>query len=252
MSVHARFLGIAGVEFLSPGGIRIVVDPCLSGDATMQLDASPIPTSDLDDTDLILVSHGARDHYGDTVEIAGRSGAIIGCAPDVRLKLLHDAVPPEQIRKLLPGVRWCVGDVVVKTLAACHISMHQVDDQWVTGPPLCFVIDLGGTKVFHAGDTALSAELRMLGELYRPDAAFIPVGATEPGLDFMPPDEAAIALQWVGARTAIPIHFPPGSGADRAFADAVAARGLDAHVEFMAPGATLEIPIAPTTHDKEP
>ena len=132
------------------------------------------------------------------------------------------------------------------------LILHEGTWVMLSNPEHVKQVFTGDPKVFHAGDTALSAELRMLGELYRPDAAFLPVGATEPGLEFMPPDEAAIALQWIGARTAIPMHFPPGSGADRAFADAVAARGLDAHVEFMAPGATLEIANSPTTYEKEP
>ncbi len=240
MTARLRFLGVAGVELVSPGGVHVVVDPCLSGVSAIGVAPSPVELSELDATDAVLVSHGARDHYGDAPTIAQRSGATVGCAPDVRLRLLHDGVADAQIRKLLPGVHWRVDDVTVKALPACHISMHEVDGAWVSGPPLCFLIDVGGTKIFHAGDTALFGDLRMFGELHRPDVALLPIGATEAGVEFMPPEDAAIALDWLGARIVVPMHYPAGSGAEHVFTDAVRARGLDARIEALAPGSVLE------------
>jgi L-ascorbate metabolism protein UlaG (beta-lactamase superfamily) len=236
MAVRLRYLGISGFELVSPEGVRVVVDPCVTGDASLGLAPSPVAMTELGDVDLVLVSHGASDHYGDTAAIATQSGGVVACAPDVRLRLLHDGVPDERIRKLLPGVTRRVGDVAVTAWLACHISFHRVDGQWVSGLPLCFVVDLGGTKIFHAGDTALFGDLRTIGEVHAPDVALLPVGATEPDIEFMTPEHAAIALEWLGARTGVPMHHPPSSGAADAFAAAVAARGLTASVARLAPG----------------
>lgn len=244
MAVRLRYLGISGFEFVSPEGVRVVVDPCVLGDPSLGLDPSPVDLDELAEVDLVLVSHGASDHYGDTASIATRSGGVVACAPDVRLRLLHDGVPDARIRKLLPGVTRRVGDVAVTAWLACHISFHRIDGQWVSGLPLCFVIDLGGTKIFHAGDTALFGDLRTIGEVQSPEIALLPVGATEPEIEFMTPGDAALALEWLGSGTAVPMHYPPASGAADAFAAAVAARGLTASVERLAPGEYLELDAA--------
>jgi L-ascorbate metabolism protein UlaG (beta-lactamase superfamily) len=242
VTTQLRFLGVAGVEVVSPAGVHVAVDPFISGDPALGLGPSPVRIQDLDDTDLVLVSHGARDHYGDAAAIAKRSGALVGCGPDVRLRLLRDGLPENQIAKLLPGVRRQVGDVAVKALRANHVSFHEFDGGWVAGPPLCFALDVDGRSLFHAGDTALFGDLEMIGRLYRPEVAILPIGATEAGVEFMPPEDAAIALDWLGAKVAVPVHFPPGSRAVDAFVAAVDALGLDARVRPLEPGERMELP----------
>jgi len=102
-----------------------------------------------------------------------------------------------------------------------------------------FVIRMDGTAVYHAGDTGLFSDMKLIGELYRPDVALLPIG----GRYTMGPEEAMMAAQFIGAKTIIPIHYNTWKKIEQdpvPFKTAIE-RTTDMKVRILRPGETMEI-----------
>ena len=244
MSTTLRYLNFSGFEIVTHDGFTVVVDPFLSGSESHGIPPSPVALEELAHTDLVLVSHGAFDHLGQAVEIVQRSGATLACGPDVRLHALAQGVPDERIVYLLSDCSVDFGGATVKALDVRHISLFQSGDRWLSGQPLSFMIRLPtGPTIYHSGDTSLFSDLKLFGELHRPDVALLCVGGVRShGFEVVPqpPDEAALALEWLGASLAVPMHFRPDSDAAARFVAAVAGRG-GARVHVMQPGERVDL-----------
>jgi len=242
-----RYLGFSGFEITSRDGYRIVIDPFLSGSVEHGVPPSPVPIEALDQTNLVMVSHGAFDHLGQSMEIVQRSGAILACGPDVRLHALSRGVPPERIAYLLSGCTLKTDQVTVKALDVRHISLFKSGDDWLSGQPISFMIKLpGGPTIYHSGDTSLFGDLKLFGELHQPDVALLCVGGVKShGFEVipLPPDEAAIAAQWLGVRLTIPMHYRPDSDAPKYFAEAVL-NMTKARPHIMEPGGFIDLDLA--------
>ncbi|HBY97918.1 MAG TPA: hypothetical protein DEP84_28925, partial [Chloroflexi bacterium] len=188
--------------------LLVVIDPFLSGSPAHGVPPSPVPIEALDQTNLVLVSHGAFDHLGQAIEIVRRSGAVLACGPDVRLHALAQGIPEERIAYLLSGCTLQLDRLAVKALDVRHISLFQSGARWLSGQPLSFMLTHpGGPTIYHSGDTSLFSDLKLFGELHRPGVALLCVGGVRShGFEVvpLPPDEAALALEWLGARLAIP------------------------------------------------
>ncbi|MDD1660582.1 MAG: metal-dependent hydrolase, partial [Methanomicrobiales archaeon] len=105
-----------------------------------------------------------------------------------------------------------------------------------------FVVGMNGVRVYHAGDTALFSDMRLIGELYQPDVALLPIG----GRFTMGPKEAMMAANLVGAPTVIPIHYNtwPAITQDAALFRKAIERTTDLKVEVLRPGGSLELPVS--------
>jgi len=108
------------------------------------------------------------------------------------------------------------------------------------GEPAGFVIEMeNGFRIYHAGDTAVFSDMRLIGELYRPDIALLPIG----GHYTMGPREAAMAVEFLGVKHVLPIHygtFPILAGTPDQLRTELGARGLgDVEVHALAPGGRL-------------
>jgi L-ascorbate metabolism protein UlaG (beta-lactamase superfamily) len=212
VSTRIRFLGIAGYEIVSPGH-RVLIDPCLTAQSS-----PPVQPDELEPPDVILVSHGASDHYGDTAVIARRTGAPVVCGADVRLKLLEEGIPHSQIRATVWGIVVRVGGVEVCPLECHHWSaVTLADGTQITGTPLAFLIEPEpGLRVYHYGDTAIF-DMRLIAELHRPTVGIL--GCSQPAelvdttaagevlTGEMSPDEAARTAEMLGVDLAIASHY---------------------------------------------
>jgi L-ascorbate metabolism protein UlaG (beta-lactamase superfamily) len=213
VTTSLRFLGVAGYEIESPAG-RILIDPFLRDSPV-----APCSPDDLAPPDLILVSHAAGDHLGDTPEIALRTGAPVVCSADVRLILMDRGVPETQIQATVWGVVVEVAGIEVRPVEAHHWSAGTLSDGTpVSGVPLAFIVECEpGVRVYHYGDTAIF-DMRLIGELYKPTVGLI--GCTVPnelneGLPSagriltgeLTPREAAMVVEMLGVNVAIACHY---------------------------------------------
>lgn len=224
------WLGHAAFVLTTPGGKRVVTDPWLTGNP-----ACPDDKRKIDAADLILLSHGHSDHFGDVVGVARATGA-----PVVAIVELADYLVGKGLRSVIGmnmGGSTTVAGLTVSLVPAVHSSSVVEDGHAVhVGEPAGFVIALeDGRRVYFAGDTALFGDMRLIKELYAPEIAFLPIG------DFytMGPDAAAYAARMLGVRQVVPMHygtFPVLTGRPERLSELLAPLGID--VLVLEPGQT--------------
>src|SRR4029078_7411626 len=136
MATRIRFFGVAAYEIERENGQRILIDPFLDENP-----GSPGRSDDLERVDLILVSHAAADHLGDTEAIARRTGAPIICGGEVKAYLMAKGIPAEQIRATTWGIAVEVAEIKVQPLECHHWSQIRMPDgTFASGVPMAFVI----------------------------------------------------------------------------------------------------------------
>jgi L-ascorbate metabolism protein UlaG (beta-lactamase superfamily) len=244
MSADLRYLGWAAFSIRGDNGAHVIVDPDLRGRASHGVPPSPVSLSELSDADLICVTHAADDHFGQCVELAQASGAILCGAIDVRLRAVEQGLPESQTRLLVPGAWYEAAGARIKALPAQHLSFSRVGGQYVTGVPLMFLIEVGGAKIFHCGDTSISSEFALYGQLYSPTVVLVGVDGAfdgERAITELEPDEAALVVEMLGARLAFPMHYRIESGAAESFLAAVSRRTPEVRATTLAPGASISV-----------
>ncbi len=159
----------------------------------------------------ILLTHGHGDHISDVVPVAKRHGATV-----VAIYELADYVAGQGVEKTIGmnlGGTVQLDDATATMVDAKHSSSAQdKNGTHYVGIAAGYVIAApGGPTIYHAGDTSVFGDMRLIGELYQPEIALLPMG----GHYTMGPKEGAVAARYVGAKTILPIHFgtfPPLTG----------------------------------------
>ena len=214
-STRIRFFGVAAYEIVTRDGRHILVDPFLDENP-----GSPMRSADLERVDLIVVSHAAFDHLGDTEAIARRTGAPVVCGGEVRAYLVAKGIPPTQIRATTWGIKVEVAGVPVQPVECHHWSQIRMPDgTFASGVPMAFVIEADpGVRFYHYGDTAIFSDMKLQAELYRPTIGAIGIANPQeilhrnpmPGrmtTGEMSPREGALAAEWLGLQTVLPCHY---------------------------------------------
>jgi L-ascorbate metabolism protein UlaG (beta-lactamase superfamily) len=217
--MELTFLGHACV-FLN-GERSVLVDPFVP-------EGVPLP-----DPDIIAVTHGHADHLGETVSLKKPTV----CINELAKYLKSKGVPAEGMNY---GGALSLDGVLFRMVPAVHSSwIEEAGIGCNGGGSAGFVIELDGVRVYHAGDTALFSDMRLIGELYHPDVALLPIG----GRFTMGPEEAMIAARYIGAPLVIPIHYNtwPVIEQDASKFRTALERTTDIRVRVLAPGSTLEI-----------
>jgi L-ascorbate metabolism protein UlaG (beta-lactamase superfamily) len=220
--VDIRFLGHACFE-LSSGEDRILIDPFLSGNPKAA--AKP---DELEPTH-ILLTHGHVDHVLDAAEIAKRTGAdcvaLVETANWLEKQGVENVFDPNLGGTVEFDWGW------VKLVQAFHSS--ETPDGTVTYAS-GLVVNVGGTTVYHLGDTCLFGDLRLIAQRTPVDVALMPIG----GHYTMDRHDAVVAADFIGAGTVIPCHyntFPPIETDGQAFKSDVESK-TSSKVVVLEPG----------------
>jgi L-ascorbate metabolism protein UlaG (beta-lactamase superfamily) len=210
-----RFFGVAAYEIVNRLGQRILLDPFMSENP-----ACPIAFDSFDHVDLVVVSHAAFDHLGDTEALARRYGCPVICGGEVKAYLVAKGIDAETVRATTWGIRVEVAGIEVQPVECHHWSQIKMPDgTFASGVPMAFIVYADeGVRFYHYGDTAIFSDLKLQAELYQPTIGCIGIANPQeilhrnpmPGRMMtaeMSPYEGALAAQWLGLETVLPCHY---------------------------------------------
>lgn len=181
--------------FLLEAEKKVLIDPFISGNPV-----APCSSEELN-PDIIAVTHGHADHLGDTIEIGARTSCRIISIHEVANYIKSKGICAEGMNK--GGTADIEGIRLTMTDALHSSSIDASDFSFDGGCPAGFVIGIGGHAVYHAGDTAVFGDMRLIGELYEPEIALLPIGDRFT----MGIKEALKAVELLKPKIVVPMHY---------------------------------------------
>ncbi|USK27593.1 metal-dependent hydrolase [Bacillus sp. CMF21] len=174
----------------------IVIDPFINGNGQTDLKVEDLKV------DVILLTHGHNDHVGDTIQLAKQNNALVVAPFELATYLGWKGL---NVHPMHIGGSHKFDFGTVKLTQAFHGSSYEEEDQKIiyTGMPAGILFKKEGKTVYHAGDTGLYSDMKLLGEFEDIDLAFLPIGDNFT----MGPEDAAIAAKWIKAKTVVPMHY---------------------------------------------
>ncbi|MNQ86014.1 metal-dependent hydrolase [compost metagenome] len=210
----------------------IIIDPFLTGNPQATVKAEDIKA------DYILVTHGHGDHVGDTLSIAERNDATVIAPNDLARYLGFEGA---KTHGMGIGGSYTFPFGKVKMTVALHDSSYNpsgTKETIYTGMASGFLLMIEGKTIYHAGDTGLFKDMKLIGKLNDIDLAFLPIGDNYT----MGPDDAVIAAKYLRAEKVVPMHyntFPVIEQDPDKFVASLAEEGIDGLV--MTPGQQIEL-----------
>ncbi|MCE2504395.1 MAG: metal-dependent hydrolase [Chlorobi bacterium] len=228
--MRLTFLGHSAFT-IEYGEWSLLIDPFITGNPSAE--SASIKSDTLNPTHIIL-THGHGDHLGDTMEIARRTGAEVIATFECANYLKANGLESVADLGIGGGRNFSFGRV--KFTIAHHSS--SAPDGTYMGNPAGALIDIGGKTIYHAGDTALTLDMKLLGEMYDVHVAIFPIGDNYT----MDVRDAIKAVEFVDSAVAVPMHyntFPVIQADPEEFRAGV--EGLGKKAETPAPGESFFI-----------
>ncbi|OGF68204.1 MAG: metal-dependent hydrolase [Candidatus Fischerbacteria bacterium RBG_13_37_8] len=206
MNNKITYLGHSTFKITTSQGKIILIDPWILSNP-----ACPEECKKFDKLDLMLITHAHFDHMADAVSLAKEYYPHVVCIFEIALWLQGKQVG--KTHDMNKGGSLVIDGIKITMVHADH-SSAIVDGETVLygGEPVGYVIQLeDGFKFYHSGDTNVFGDMKIIGELYKPELAMIPIG----DLYNMSPLEAGYAVKLIGSKKIIPMHygtFPALSG----------------------------------------
>ncbi|KYD17737.1 MAG: metal-dependent hydrolase [Caldibacillus debilis] len=177
-------------------GKEILIDPFITGNPLTDLQV------EREAPDVIVLTHGHGDHLGDTVELAKKKNALVIAINELAEYLGRKGLKTHGIN-IGGSYRFDFG--TVKLTQAFHSNSIVEEDGTIVylGMPAGVLLTIEGKTIYHAGDTALFSDMKLIGERHPIDLAFLPIGDNFT----MGPEDAAYAAKLLNAKTVVPIHY---------------------------------------------
>lgn len=183
MTVKVTYIGHSAVYI--EGSQNIIIDPFINGNP-----ASNAKPSDFK-PDIILLTHDHEDHFGDT-EYFLKKGTIFAGIHELAVRFSESGYKAEGMN---------IGGTI--DIKGIKINMTHALHTCYTGHPVGFVVEIDGKSIYHAGDTGLSMDMKLLGDFFNIDLAFLPIGDRYT----MGAASAAKAAEWIKAKKVVPFHY---------------------------------------------
>src|SRR5579863_2049906 len=192
------WLGHATFKITLANGKVVLLEGWVDGNP-----ACPKEAKKLDRVDIMLLTHGHGDHIGDAIAIAKKFKPQVIAIYETAAWLESKGV--KNVTGIGKGGTLKSGEIEATMVHAIHSNSIQDGDKMIYGgEPAGYVVRLpGGLTIYHAGDTAIFSDMKLIGELYAPEVAMLPIG------DFytMGPREAAHAIRLLNVKHVIPMHY---------------------------------------------
>lgn len=231
--VEITFLGHAAFKLVSPQGLVVLIDPFLKNNPK-----TPAALKEVEKADLILVTHGHGDHLGDTISLAQKTNATVIGIAELAGYLGKKGV--KNTVRMNKGGSYSFKGMRITMVNAQHSSSTTEGDQVIyLGEPTGFIIRFeNGFTVYHAGDTAVMSDMKIFGDIYKPDLVLLPIGSHFT----MDPKEAAYACKLLRPKFVIPMHYgtwPLLTGKAEEFAQLLKEQP-EVKVIILAPGESIK------------
>jgi len=191
------WLGHSAFRLDTSGGKRIYVDPFLNGNPKC-----PENEREPERADIVAVTHGHGDHVGDTVDIAKKHGSTVVAIVELSGWLGQQGVDDDKLPGPNKGGTVDVEGVKFTVVNAFHTG--SAPDGSYGGDPAGFVVTTeDGKTLYFAGDTCVFGDMQLIGRIYEPDVAIVPIGDHYT----MGPKEASVAIELLGVKRVVPCHW---------------------------------------------
>lgn len=168
----------------------LMIDPWLKKYESFGIDAPYKLKKEDKDIKIIIITHAHEDHFLGAWEFAKEVDATVAGTPETIGPAMAQGITKLEMMNI--GGPIDTNGWKINLVHAFH-----------TGNPTGAILKKGGLTIYHAGDTGLFGDMKMIGELFKPDVAILPIG----GRFTMDEEQAAIAAKWLGAKTVLPMHY---------------------------------------------